>query len=164
MRRTAAEYRAPEGRDVDDVSEIDGGDSLLALVHLADGGLTKSDLALLQEGAELWFSTGGVISLERCFRLPSTHTALRKYRRDHWLRKAAALIDADGSTTGSQKLETEWNKFITRGAWNVWRDDYAPPPGTSAFDEALFFATRYNRSKSLTARRLAQILGNIFKR
>lgn len=159
---SAAEYRAPHTNDVDDLSKVAGAAPLLAFVRLADGGLTETDWELLKNGVDTWLNAGGALTLERAFGLPSTHTGLRKLRRDHWLCKAAALIDADGSSTGSQKLEVEWNKFLSRGPWFIWRDDAEPPADATPLSKALFWATRYNRSESLTARHIARIVGHIF--
>lgn len=159
---SAAEYRAPAASDIRDVSSISGAEPLLAIVRFTDGGLTDSDRALLQRGCDIWLNAGGSIPLERCLGLPSTHNGLRKMRRDHWLRKAAFLIDADGSTTGSQQLEAEWNRFLSRGPWAIWRDDAEPPRDATPLSEALFWATRYNRSESLTARHIARIVGHVF--
>lgn len=159
---TGAEYRAPRSNDVEDVSQVAGAAPLLAIVRFTDGGLTDSDMELLQRGYDTWLNAGGAIPLERCLGLPSTHNGLRKLRRDHWLCKAASLIDADGSTTGSQQLETEWNTFLSRGPWIIWRDDAEPPPDATPLSVALFWATRYNRSESLTARHIARIVGHIF--
>jgi hypothetical protein len=158
----AAEYRAPRVNDVEDVSLVAGVAPLKALVHLVDGGLTQSDLVLLQKGVDTWLNAGGALPLERCLGLPSTHTRVRKFRRDHWLCKAASMIDADGSTTGSQKLEAEWNKFLSRGPWFIWREESEPPPEATPLSQALFWATRYNRSESLTARHIARIVGHVF--
>lgn len=158
----AAEYRAPPANDVADVSQVAGAAPLLAIVRFADGGHTRNDYALLQKGFDTWLNAGGALPLERCLGLPSTHTGMRKFRRDHWLCKAASLIDADGSTTGAQKLEAEWNKFISRGPWYIWRDDGSPPADATPLSEALFWATRYNRSESLTARHMMRIVGHVF--
>jgi len=155
-RGAAVEYRAPLTGATEEASP------LLAIVRFADGALTEVDRALLQKGFDIYLNAGGEIPLERCLGIPKTHTAWRKLRRDSWLRQAASLIDADGTTTGSQKLEAEWNKFISRGAWNAWRDDPEPPADASLLSVALFWATRYNRSQSLTARQIARIAGQIF--
>lgn len=161
-RGAGAEYRAPQGKDIEDINPLDGSAALLAIVRFVDGGLADADLELLQRGVDTWLNAGGTISLERCLGLPSTHNGLRRARRDHWLCKAASLVDADGSTTGSQMLEAEWNKFLIRGPWFIWRDESEPPPEATPLSEALFWATRYNRSESLTARQIARIVGHIF--
>lgn len=159
----AAEYRAPQGKDVEDISSVAGAAPLRAIIRFADGDrLTEEDWLLLKNGMDAWLNASGALPLERCLGLPTTHTQMRILRRDHWLCKAAFLIDADGSTTGSQKLETEWTRFITRGAWYQWREDAGPPSAATPLSEALFWATRYNRSKSLTARHIARIVGHIF--
>ncbi len=158
----AAEYRAPRANDAEDVSQLAGAAPLLAIIRFADGGLTESDRVLLQKGLDTWLNAGGALPLERCLGLPSTHTRVRKFRRNHWLCKAAVLIDADGISTASQKLEAEWNKFLSRGPWMMWRDDAEPPIEASQLNQALFWATRYNRSESLTARHIARIIGHIF--
>lgn len=159
----AAEYRAPREDDVEDVSQVVGAAPLLAIIRLADGGLTESDRTLLQKGVDAWLNAGGAIPLERCLGLPSTHARVRRFRRDHWLCRAASLIEADGVSTGAQKLEAEWNKFLSRGPWSIWRDDAEPPPEASQLSRALFWATRYNRSESLKHRHIERIVRHVFK-
>jgi hypothetical protein len=159
-RRASAEYRAPHA----DAVEAKAHDPLQAIVSFADGQFRDIDLALLQKGFDIYLNAEGAIPLERCLGIPSTHTGWRKLRRDSWLRRAALLINDDGITTGSQKLKFEWDLFISRGPWNLWRDDAEPPPDATPLSEALFWATRLNRSESLTDRQIARIVGKIFQR
>ena len=161
-RRAAAEYRVPHAAPdgADQLATED--DPLQALAHFTDGALTERGAALLRKGIDAYLDAGGEIPLERCLGIPSTHAARRRLRRDSWLRKAATFIDASSRWTGSQKLEAEWNKFISRGPWQAWRDGDYPPPEATPLSEALFYATVCNRSDSLTAKQIDRIVGHIF--
>lgn len=161
-RGIAAEYRVPHAAADSADQLVDEEDPLQALAHFTDGALTESGAALLRKAFDAYLNAGGEIPLERCLGIPSTHAARRRLRRDSWLRKAAMLIDADGSWTGSQKLEAEWNRFISRGPWQAWRADDRPPPEATPLSEALFYATVCNRSDSLTVKHIARIVGHIF--
>lgn len=161
-RRAAAEYRVPHaGPDgADQLATED--DPLQALAHFTDGALTERGAALLRKGIDAYLNAAGEISLERCLGIAATHSARRRLKRDTWLRKAAMLIDAGSSWAGSQKLEAEWNRFISRGPWQAWRADDHPPPEATPLSEALFYATVCNRSDSLTAKQIERITGHIF--
>lgn len=158
----AADCHAPRDEEMGYVNGVAGADALRAIIRFVDGGFTESDSAILRRGLDTWLNASGALSVERCLRLPSTSNRMRILRRDHWLCKAALLLDADGSTTGAQKLEAEWNKFLSRGPWSTWRDDEEPPLEATALSKALFWATRFNRSESLTARHIARVAGHIF--
>jgi hypothetical protein len=158
----AAQYRAPHaaGDDVDQLAGED--DPLQAIAHFTDGAPSAGEMALLRKGFDAYLNAGGEIPLERCLGIAATHGARRRLKRDTWLRKAAMLIDAGSSWARSQKLEAEWNRFISRGAWQAWRADDHPPPEATPLSEALFYATMCNRSDSLTAKQIERITGHIF--
>ncbi|MDP3669571.1 MAG: hypothetical protein Q8R69_07775 [Telluria sp.] len=160
MHQALQEYRVPAAGE--SIAGADGPDQLKACMRFIDGKPTADDVAWIGRGIAAFLGDMGSIPLERCLRLPTTHNALRKLRRDEWLRKAASLLDVDGSWIGAQKLETEWNKFIDRGPWQHWRDDESPPPHSSALNEALFYATRLNRSQALGVKHLSRIVGDTF--
>lgn len=111
---------------------------------------------------DAFLSMNGAVPLERCLRLPTTIAGWRRSRRDGWLIKAATLIEADDSPTGSAMLREEWNTFISRGPWQAWRDDSGPPRSATPLYEALFWASRFSRSKCLGAKQIERIAGHIF--
>ena len=140
--------------------EGDGLDPLEALSRYRNKKPRDSDEAWLQSAIDTWLKAEGSLSLDRCFGV--TYAGWCRFQRDEALRKAARLIDADGCTTGAQRLKAEWDRFISRGAWSAWRDDGQPPPDASLLGQALFWATRYNRSDSLTVRQIERIVRHIF--
>ena len=157
------EYRIPA--DAGGVASESAGSTapLQACMRFVDGKPTAEDIAWIGKALAAYLGKGGEIPLARCLRLPTTHTGWRKLNRDRWLCKAAALIDSDGIWTGSQKLESEWTKFILRGPWKQWQDDDAPPDHATGLSEALFYATRLNRSQGLDAKQLCRIVGHVLQ-
>jgi hypothetical protein len=144
------------------VTVADRPDPLKACIRFVDGNPTAADIAWIGSAFTTFLGDMGAIPLERCLRLPTTHNAMRKLSRDQWLRKAASLLDVEGNWVGAQKLEAEWNRFIDRGPWQHWRDDESPPPLSSELNEALFYATRLNRSQALGVKHLSRIVGDTF--
>lgn len=164
LRGSQSDFSPPQPSDAAPAAcDRDQDSPLMALARFAAGIATDADLRLMRTAIDGYLSNSGTIPLERYLRLPNTHTAWRKSRRDSWLCKAAELIEADGHWTAAQKLEAEWNRFLTRGSWQVWRDDDAPPEYATPLSEALFYATRLNRSQSLNAKQISRIVGHIFK-
>jgi hypothetical protein len=137
-------------------------DPVQAIVRFTSGQATDIDRAVLQKGFHAFLNADGAVPLERCLGIPTTPAGWRKARRDSWLCTAAGLLDATGSATGARALKSEWDRFISRGPWNAWRDEMDPPAGATPLSRALFYATMLNRSDSLTTRQLARIVGHIF--
>jgi hypothetical protein len=137
---------------------------LVLLAKFTDGLATPFEVEWLRDGFAAFLSMEGAVPLERCLRLPTTIASWRRARRDSWLMKAAAVIDADDSATGSLKLQKEWNIFLSRGPWLAWKEEAGPPPNTVALQEALFWASRLSRSKSLGAKQIERIAGHVFKK
>lgn len=143
-------------------STDESADPLKALLRYRNKKPRDRDEAWVQSKIDTWLKAKGALSLEQSFGV--TYGRLCRYQRDEWLCEAASLIDADRISIGAEKLEAEWNRFISRGPWNTWRDEPEPPPDAARLHIALFWATRYNESQSLTARRIASIAGHIFSR
>jgi len=137
-------------------------DPVQAIVRFTSGQATDIDRAMLQKGFHAFLNADGAVPLERCLGIPTTPAGWRKARRDSWLCIAAGLLDAQGSAIGARALKVEWDRFISRGPWNAWRDEMDPPAGATPLSKALFYATLLNRSDSLTTRQLARIVGHIF--
>ena len=144
-------------------ADIDDLNTLTALTRFGDGVETEQDLATLRKGVRVYIGERGKLPLERCLRLPKSHDGWRRSQRDYWLLQAARHVDVDGRWNGAQKLEQEWNRFLTGERWNAWRDDEDPPAWATSLSAALFYATRYNRSTSLNAKQISRIAGHIFK-
>lgn len=111
---------------------------------------------------ERWIDDGSPRPLETYLALPTTVAARRRFRRDAWLRRAAAEIAADGPWTGAGALKVEMTSFLTRGGWLAWRNDDAPPPGTSRLRTALFHVARLNDGEDLSQRQIFDIARGAF--
>lgn len=158
------EYRVPDiAGNAGFFSGTSDHDPWKSCARIADGKATDADLAWVGRAFSAFLCGNGEIPLERCLRLPSTHTGWRKFHRNTWLCKAASLIDVGGSWGGPKQLEIKWNKFISRGPWQAWRDDEHPPEYATKLNEALFYATRLNRSDSLNVKQISRITGHVFQ-
>lgn len=154
------EYRVPDiAGNAGFFSRTSDYDPWRSCARLADGKATVADLAWVGRAFSAFLCGNGTISLERCLRLPSTPTAWRIFHRNTWLCKAAFLIEG----SGPKQLETEWNTFISRGFWQSWRVDEHPPEYATALNEALFYATRLNRSESLGEKQIDRITRHVFQ-
>ena len=72
------------------------------------------------KGFSAFLSSGGKLSLERCLSLPTNERALRRARRDHWLRAAWREVDpALSPWRRSEALAVEINRFQT-SKWVRW--------------------------------------------
>jgi hypothetical protein len=156
-------YRVPQppldvtGPEFDDKLK-----SVARIARIAAGTATQEDMGWLQGVFDSHLRDNGTVPLERRMGLPKTYDADRVFKRNRWLCHAALHIGADGSWAAAKKLEYEWNRFITRGAWPAWRDDEQPPNNIPPLSEALFYATRLNRSESLCAQQIYRIVQHIF--
>lgn len=130
--------------------------------RIAAGEFTQEDLSWIQMIFDSHLRDNGSIQLERRMGLPTTYEGTRIFNRNRWLCYAALLINADSAWSAGQKLENEWNRLVTRGAWSAWRDDEQPPSNIPPLSEALFYATRLNRSESLCAQQIYRIVQHIF--
>lgn len=163
LQATLAQYRETGvAHDHKAAEVINVFEPLVAVARFVDGAASPSEIEWLRNSLGAFLGSNGTVPLERCLHLPTTMAGWRKSRRDGWLVIAASLIDAAGSTTGSIRLETEWNTFLSRGPWQAWRDDSEPPSEATPLAVALFWATRFNRSESLSPKQIERIAGHIF--
>ncbi|HZW11900.1 MAG TPA: hypothetical protein VFF81_01745 [Noviherbaspirillum sp.] len=162
MRSALPEYRALKSGG--SIAAHEDSDRLRACLRFVEGNPTKEDIAWVSNAMSTYLTGCGQLPLERCLHLPSTHGGWLHFQRDLWLCKAAALISASGSWTGAQKLAQEWNTFLSRGPWQAWRDEDSPPDYATPLSEALFYASRFNRSRSLGAKQLRRIVGHVFSK
>ncbi|MGZ9045943.1 MAG: hypothetical protein ACXW24_16095 [Telluria sp.] len=154
------EFRVP-AVDVDAPAATNEFDPFKAALRFVDGAPTTDDIAWVGRGFAACLVDMGAIPLERCLRLPTTPNGWRELRRDQWLCKAASLIDAQRAWVGAESLHTEWTRFIG-SLWLLWRDDESPPSHATALSEALFYATRLNRSETLGTKQIRRIVGHVF--
>lgn len=142
----------------------DDAEAVARVVRLAIGAATKEDQAFVHRAAKAWLSSNGSIPFERCLRLPTTPDAFRRMQRDVWLCNAARQIDAPTDWEVSTQLLTEWDRFLSRGPWREWRDETEPPACATSLQRALFYASHFNRGKSLSDKQLNRITGQVFLR
>lgn len=135
----------------------------LLAARIASGDCDAEAMQWLTRGLRNWITAGGAMPLERCLRLPNTPARMRRLQRDHWLRRAAREIDADGPWRGACALKAELDTFMSRGGWLAWRDGDAPPEGTSRLREALFYAVKLNDGEDLSLRAIQEIVGSVFR-
>ena len=136
-------------------------DKELVRAHrVASDSIQREDIAWLCKGFSAFLSSGGKIPLERCLCLPTNERALRRARRDHWLRRAWLELDPTLSPwRRSELLATEILRFQT-GKWARWSQLEHVPAGSRALDEALFEAFRCQERIPSTAMQLHNIAGH----
>lgn len=116
----------------------------LLLAALASGKLSKDVVDSLFLAAQSWLANGGRFPMERYLWLPATGLKLRNASRDLWLREAAALIQIEGPFSKAAALHRQLNDFVTRGAWQSWKELPQPPEGASELRRALFFVVKFS--------------------
>lgn len=127
--------------------------------RVASDTLEQEDINWLCKGFSAFLASGGRLPLERCLHLPTSERALRRARRDQWLRQAWLLLDVAMSPwRRSELLAGEIQRFQA-SKWARWSALEQPPPGASALDEALFEAFRSHERVPSTAMQLHNIAG-----
>ena len=127
--------------------------------RVASDSLQPEDLDWLCKGFSAFLACGGRIPLERCLRLPTNERALRRARRDHWLRRAWLELGGDMSPwRRSELLATEVRRFQTT-KWPRWSTLEEAPEATSPLNAALFEAFRSHERVPATAMQLHNIAG-----
>jgi hypothetical protein len=133
---------------------------LLRAHRVASDTLQREDIAWLCKGFSAFLSSGGKIPLERCLCLPTNERALRRARRDHWLRRAWLELDPTLSPwRRSELLATEIHRFQS-AKWSRWSQFERSPTGIRPLDEALFEAFRCQERIPSTAMQLHNIAGH----
>jgi hypothetical protein len=127
--------------------------------RVASDSLQREDIDWLCKGFSAFLASGGRLPLERCLHLPTNERALRRARRDHWLRRAWLELDPDVSPwRRSELLAAEVHRFQA-GRWARWSGLEQVPAGSSALDAALFEAFRSHERVPSTAMQLHNIAG-----
>jgi hypothetical protein len=127
--------------------------------RVASDSLQREDIEWLCKGFSAFLASGGRLPLERCLRLPTNERALRRARRDHWLRRAWLQFDSTlSSWRRSEMLASEVHRFQV-GKWARWCGLDELPAGASAFDQALFEAFRSHERVPTSAMQLHNIAG-----
>jgi hypothetical protein len=133
---------------------------LLRAQRIANDNVGPDDLDWLCRGFSAFLACGGKLPLERCLHLPTNERALRRARRDHWLRRAWMLLDgANSSWRRSEMLAAEVHRFQV-AKWARWSALDHVPPGANALEEALFEAFRSHERVPGTAMQLHNIAGH----
>jgi hypothetical protein len=136
-------------------------EELVRAQRVANDSIERADLDWLCRGFSAFLASGGKLPLERCLRLPTNERALRRARRDHWLRTAWQQIDGSVSSwRRSELLAVEVHRFQI-GKWLRWSNLEQPPSGASALDGALFEAFRSHERVPSTAMQLHNIAGQL---
>jgi hypothetical protein len=127
--------------------------------RVASDALEQADIDWLCKGFSAFLASGGRLPLERCLRLPTSERALRRARRDYWLRRAWLLLDVAMSPwRRSELLAGEIQRFQA-SKWARWSALEQPPTGVGSLDEALFEAFRSHERVPSTAMQLHNIAG-----
>ncbi len=133
---------------------------LIRAHRVASDSLEREDIDWLKKGFTAFLASEGKVSLERCLRLPTNERALRRARRDHWLRRAWLQLGAGlSSWRRSELLAAEVRRFHS-AKWPRWAGREHAPTGISALDEALFEAFRSHERVPVTAMQLHNIAGH----
>lgn len=137
----------------------DRGEALLAA--LADDSPSPDAVDALWRAARAWLACSGSVPLERCARLPTSPSALRRASRDLWLRHAATLVHPPGQRLAplARRLELELST-LTGPAWTAARELEALPSHSSQLRQALFRVAKLNNGESLSDRQISRIIDN----
>jgi hypothetical protein len=128
--------------------------------RVASDSLEREDIDWLKKGFRAFLASEGKVSLERCLRLPTNDRALRRARRDQWLRRAwLQLGESMSSWRRSEVLASEVRRFHS-AKWPRWSSLEHAPMGASSLDEALFEAFRSHERVPATAMQLHNIAGH----
>jgi hypothetical protein len=132
-------------------------EELIRAHRIATDGPEGSDIDWLRKGFSAFLAGGGKISLERCLSLPTNERALRRARRDQWLRTAWRELDpALSPWRRSEALAVEINRFQT-SKWVRWSKLTTVPADARKIDGALFEAFRSHERIPSTAMHLHNI-------
>lgn len=133
---------------------------LLRAQRVASDSLEREDMEWLRRGFSAFLASGGKLPLERCLHLPTNERALRRARRDQWLRRAWMLLSgASSSWRRSEMLAAEVHRFQV-SKWVRWSSLDRAPAGANALEEALFEAFRSHERVPGTAMQLHNIAGH----
>ena len=128
--------------------------------RVATDNVEPEDLDWLCRGFSAFLASGGKLPLERCLRLPTNERALRRARRDHWLRRAWLQLEGVSSSwRRSERLAAEVHRFHV-AKWPRWSSLHQAPADASALEEALFEAFRSHERVPGTAMQLHNIAGH----
>lgn len=136
-----------------------GGESAMdRLARIAAAVYEPSDLEWLSAVIARWIRVGGAVSIDRVMRVPTTPKKRMKARRDYWLLEAAKTLPTSSSYTLSHSLAREFEVFLTRGVWHVWRQLEEPPPEASRLRAALFHVARATGGATVSAKTIERVL------
>jgi hypothetical protein len=132
-------------------------DGLIRAHDIADGRIDVEDVGWLVRGFKAYLASEGTLPLERCLHLPTGDRALRRARRDSWLRQAWDRLDSEVSAwRRSEQLAEAVRRFRTT-KWPRWRALGAAPEHATRVEQALFEAFRSHERIPATAMQIHNI-------
>lgn len=137
-------------------------DPLLMLERIAAGDVGPDVFQWLRGCCSTWLLSGGAVPLERCMHLPNTPKRIQLAQRNEWIRRAAALSQAQTAYAAAVAVEAELSRFLSRGPWAHWRHLQSPPEGASRMGHALFHVARLNDGQALSAKQIWRVVGRGF--
>lgn len=139
------------------LSECVHRDGLVRAYDIADGRIDVEDMGWLVRGFKAYLASDGTLPLERCLHLPTGDRALRRARRDSWLRQAWERLGEEVSPwQRSERLADVVNRFRTT-KWPRWRALGAAPDHATDVEQALFEAFRSHERIPATAMQIHNI-------
>lgn len=132
-------------------------DGLVRAYEIADGRLDDDDIGWLVQGFKAYLASDGTLPLERCLHLPAGDRALRRARRDSWLRCAWEQMEDEASPwRRSERLAKAVKRFRST-KWPRWRALGAAPAHADGVEHALFEAFRSHERIPATAMQIHNI-------
>jgi len=132
-------------------------DGLVRAYEIADGRLDVDDMGWLMRGFQAYLASDGALPLERCLHLPAGDRALRRARRDSWLRSAwERMGDEVSPWRRSEQLADAVNRFRST-KWPRWRILGMAPDHATSVEQALFEAFRSHERIPATAMQIHNI-------
>lgn len=133
-------------------------DHELSRAHrVANDSLQPEDMDWLCRGFSAFLASEGKLPLERCLRLPTNERALRRARRDNWLRCAWRQLEGEASSwRRSERLAVEVRRFRSL-KWPRWSGLDRLPAEATELESVLFEAFHCRERVPGTAMQLHNI-------
>lgn len=160
----ARQDRGSENQAATDLCDLGEVEALAVIDRLAAGSTTDDDLRRLAEAAKQLQQADGHRSLQEHLGLPSPGPKFNSLRRNAALAEAVALTapDSMGTWVSSSVLAAEWAIFVSRGPWRHWRSPGQPGSDATPLQRSLFYATKFNGGRALSAKQLHRIVKHLW--
>lgn len=132
-------------------------DGLVRAYEIADGRLDTRDVGWLMQGFRAYLANQGALPLERCLHLPTGDRAMKRARRDRWLRVAWEQVAGDISPWRRSEKLAQLVATFRCTKWTRWSQLSSAPESASALDLALFEAFRSHERVPATAMQIHNI-------